>query len=393
KGNEGNEGNNGNNGNNGNEGNDVKTEEQVDMEAVDEEGEESEEEAVDEEAVDEVEEAVDEEGEEAVDEEEEAVDEESVDEEEEAIDEEGEELAVEAPEVFSDSLVSYLFVIPQVGGRFDQELWDFYDFQRASLLLRMRMHLWNGVMLRPHYTAQYKRYPNLEQFTHIEHLGGLLFNRTLGGGFELFAGIDAGFKSYTESLSDTTWVDKNKGKGKGGVKDPKAVISQFSTPSTTQLIFSAGLAWDILPNAELALSYLRRSNPSSNARFINEEAIFGTTEDEIFDDHYGYQSNEIRLQFEGSLPGNIRMTNTLQLLDKRYPRTAADLNGVPLPGDPQRQDQRLQIQLQALYPLLRSSDGTGLSVGLAYGFVRNQSNNAYHDFNLHQVALLLSGDW
>jgi len=34
-------------------------------------------------------------------------------------------------EVFSDSLVSYLFVIPQVGARFDHDNWDFYDFQRA----------------------------------------------------------------------------------------------------------------------------------------------------------------------------------------------------------------------------------------------------------------------
>ena len=46
-----------------------------------------------------------------------------------------------------------------------------------------------------------------------------------------------------------------------------------------------------------------------------------------------------------------------------------------------------------MYPLFRAADGTGLSVGLSYAFVRNQSNNAYHDFNVHQAALLLSGDW
>ncbi len=307
---------------------------------------------------------------------------------------EGEAAEAREPEVFSDSLVSYLFVIPQVGGRFDQQVWDFYDFQRASLLLKLRLYLWQDIMLRPHYTVQYKRYPNLEQFTHVEHYAGLLFNRPLGSGFDVFAGLDAGYKSYTESTSDTLWVeDKKSGKGKGGVKPPRAVISEFSTPSTTQFVLSAGVAWDLLPNAELALSYLRRSNPQNDARFINEGAIFGTSEDEVFDDHYGYQSHELRLHFEGTLPGAIRTTNTLQLLDKRYPRTATDLDGVALPGDPQRRDFRLQLQLQAFYPLFRSADGTGLSVGLAYGFVRNQSNNAYHDFNVHQVALLLSGDW
>ncbi len=296
--------------------------------------------------------------------------------------------------VFSDSLVSYLFVIPQIGGRFDQELWDFYDFQRASLLLRLRMHLAGGVMLRPHYTIQYKVYPNLVQFSHLEQLGGLLLNRSLGGAFEVFAGVDAGHKTYTEDVNDTLWVeDRKSGKGKGGVKPPKAVISQFSTPSTTQFVLSAGLVWDILPATELALSYLRRSNLTNDARFVNEEAVFGTTEDEIFDDHYGYQSSEIRLQLEGVLPGKLRTLGSLQLFDKRYPRTATDLFGVAQPGSPQRTDFRLQFQLQVLYPLFRAADGTGLSVGLMYGFVRNQSNNAYHDYNIHQAALLLSGDW
>ena len=304
------------------------------------------------------------------------------------------EIEAAAPQVFSDSLVSYLFIIPQAGGRFDQETWDFYDFQRASLLLRLRMHLFSGIMMRPHYTFQYKRYPNLEQFTHIENLGGLLFNRPIGGGFEVFAGVDAGFKSYLETVNDTTWVDdKKSGKGKGGVKPPKAVISQFSTPSATQYILSAGVAWDLLPNAELSLSYLRRSNPANDARFISEEALFGTSEDEIFDDHYGYQSHELRLQLEGALPGNIRTTNLIQFLDKRYPRTATDMLGVPLPGAPQRRDLRLQMQFQMLYPLLRGDDGKGLSVGFTYAFVRNQSNNEYHDYNIHQIALMISADF
>ena len=126
---------------------------------------------------------------------------------------------------------------------------------------------------------------------------------------------------------------------------------------------------------------------------MSEGAIFGATEDEIFDDVYGYQSSELRLQLEGSLPGGIRTTSAIRVLDKAYPRTATTLAGVPLEGDPQRRDWRLQLQLQALYPLFRAQDGTGLSVGLMYAYVRNQSNNAYHDFHGHQAAILFSGDW
>lgn len=295
---------------------------------------------------------------------------------------------------FSDSLVSYLFIIPQVGGRFDHDNWDFYDFQRGSVLLRWRVHLFGSLMARLHHTVQYKRYPNLEQFTHLENTGGIILNHPLVRKLQMFAAVDAGHKRYTESMNDTTWnSDGTPGKGKGGVKPPRAVISQFSTPSTMQYVFSAGLVYALFPRAPLSLSWLRRSNPSSDARYVREDAIFGLTEDEIFDDRYGYQSNELRLRLDGVLPGDIRTMNSIELIRKQYPRTATDLAGVPLSGAPQREDARFVLRLQALYPLFRSDDGTGLSVGLAYNFIRNQSNNAYHDFHNHQVAVVFSGDW
>jgi hypothetical protein len=281
-----------------------------------------------------------------------------------------------------------------VGGRFDHDNWDFYDFERGSLLVRWRTHLFGKLMGLLHHTVQYKRYPNLEQFTHVENTGGIVLNHPLVERMSIFAAADAGWKSYTETVSDTLWVTDGKpGKGKGGVKPPRAVISQFSTPSTTQFVFSGGIVWNAFPRAPLSLSWLRRSNPSSDARYVREDAIFGLTEDEIFDDRYGYQSNEIRLQLDGTLPGNIRTMNNVQYIRKEYPRTATDLLGVELPGAPQRRDQRFVLQFQALYPLFRADDGTGLSVGLAYNFVRNQSNNAYHDFHNHQVAVVMAGDW
>ena len=295
---------------------------------------------------------------------------------------------------FSDSLVSYLFIIPQVGGRFDHDNWDFYDFQRGSLLLRWRVRPFGSLMTRLHHTVQYKRYPNLEQFTHLENTGGILLNHPLVRKLQIFGALDAGHKRYTETMNDTTWVsDGTPGKGKGGVKPPRAVISQFSTPSTMQFVFSVGLAYQLFPAAPLSLSWLRRSNPSSDARYVREDAIFGVTEDEIFDDRYGYQSNELRVQLDGVLPGSIRTMNRIELIRKQYPRTATDLAGVPLSGAPQREDTRFVLRLQALYPLFRSDDGTGLSVGLAYNFIRNQSNNVYHDFHNHQVAVVFSGDW
>ncbi|MCB2204049.1 hypothetical protein KQI65_04815 [bacterium] len=297
-------------------------------------------------------------------------------------------------EEFSDSLVTYLFVIPQVGARFDHDNWDFYDFRRASLLLRLRRHVSGELMSMLHVTTQLKSYPNLTQFNHFEVNGGVVLSHPLAKAMDGFVALDAGHKMYTETVSDTTWVTDGKpGKGKGGVKPPVAVISRFSTPSTTQFTISTGVVFHLSSSAPLVLSWLRRTNPSSDARYVNEEAFIGLTEDEIFDDRYGYQSHELRLRLDGTVFGDIRTMNAVEYLWKDYPRTATDLLGQPFEGYPQRKDRRFVFRLQALYPFFRNAQGKGLSIGLAYNFIRNQSNNAYHDFNNHQIALVMSGDW
>ncbi len=289
--------------------------------------------------------------------------------------------------VFTDSLVSYLFVIPQIGARFDHEIWDFYDFQRASLLLKWRRPITGKVGSDLFYNVQFKRYPHLQQFTHVENIFGLSMNYDFSRRMELFAAADYGFKSYTETLSDTLLP------GDVGEDEAEDLIKQFSTPSTSQVVLSAGLVYRLFPRHPLSLSYLRRVNPSNTARYIGDVLVIGSTEDEIFDDRYGYEGHELLLHLDGMLPGNIRVISSLQYVLKQYPREATDLNGVTLEGDPLREDNRFVLMLQFLYPLLRSPDGRGLSAGLVYNFIRNESNNAYNNYNVNQIAFVLSGNW
>ena len=291
-------------------------------------------------------------------------------------------LAQEEP-VFNDSLVSWLFVIPQVGARFDKERWNFYDFQRGSLLLKWNRPLFGSLASQLLYHIEYKYYPHLEQFTHIEQIGGLNLNHELSRRLEVFGSVNYGYKSYTETIVDT--LDPEEG-GDGSV-------TQLTTPATSQVELSAGMVYQLFPQAPLAFSYLLRLNPMNTARYVDQGPIIGSTEDEIFDDRYGYEGHEFRLQLDGLLPGSIRTTNAVQYVLKDYPREATDLNGIPFEGKPMRADKRFVLQLQALYPLFRSSEGSGLSIGLAYNFIRNESNDSYHNYNVHQVALVLSGDW
>lgn len=298
-----------------------------------------------------------------------------------------------ASSTFSDSLVTYLHVKPLAKGRFDKPEFEFYDFRAGALELMLRRHLFADAMARVQYEIEYKSLPRFRQFTHIEQNIIFTLNAQVSTWTELFGAIDFGYKNYTESTIDTTFIvngSGGKGKGKGGVKPPKRVISEFSTPSTSQYVLAAGVVQKISNASSFTLSYLRRINPKNQARFINRTNIVGTSEGEIFDDRYGYESHEIDVHFTSLLFKTLRMEGAVELHRKVYPRIAADEVGNTLPGDPQRVDNRFGFQFHVMYPFLKSSTGGNfISLGGKYTFYHNQSNDRYHDYNIHQGAVVV----
>jgi len=251
-------------------------------------------------------------------------------------------------------------------------------------------------MGRLQYEIEYKEYPNFNQFTHLEHVGTLSLNSKVAASTDMFVSMAYGFKDYTSSVYDTTYeaTGKGKGKGKGSVKGPEEIVSRFDTPSTDQIVLSGGLLQHLDSRTSITVSWLRRFNPSNAARYIDLPEIFGASEDEIFDDRYGYESNELSLFFVSRIFSQLPLDAGVQYIVKEYPRAATDLAGAALPENPDRRDERLVARVKLMYPLIRSgSGGTMFSLGGEYRFVRNQSNDAYHDYNIHQVSLILSADF
>ena len=290
-----------------------------------------------------------------------------------------------------DSLVTYLILKPMIGARFDREEFDFYDHRRAGLDATLRRSLPLGIMGRLQYDIEYVDYPNLRQFTHLEHEAVVTLNRRLGEPVELFFSAAYGYKSYLETIDDTTLntIGGGKGKGKGNVKKQTQVVTKLLTPAAAQWTLAAGLNGP-LAGGVWSLSYLRRLNPDDNARFLDPRVLEAGTEDQIFDDRYGYQGDEIGVTLQTQVFGTLVLTLQGEYHRKMYPRAATDLLGVALPGEPQRIDLRFGSEFQAMFPLVRTAAGTtSLSLGASYSYRRNQSNDQYHDYSINQISLIL----
>ncbi|MBL0173826.1 MAG: hypothetical protein IPP94_00900 [Ignavibacteria bacterium] len=304
----------------------------------------------------------------------------------------GPALRAEETQAVSDSVVSYLQLKPSLGGRFDRHAFRMYDYTAATFLGSLRVRIAGPLLLRTQGEVEFKRFPYFKQFTHFEYNGTVTSSAKLDAGPELFASANYGWKSYSETMSDTVFLSTgNSGKGKGGVKPGKKQISQYSTPSTSQLVLGGGIVQQV-GGGTLSLSVLRRLTPGNQARYVDRRGVVDASEDAFFDDRYGYQGYE--LQFGASFPLFRSVTATIEAgLDRKvYPATASDVSGENVLGDPQRIDMRPGFAVQMTVPLLRKADGsTLLSAGAGYRFIRNQSNDAYHDYHIHQASLTLEG--
>lgn len=246
-------------------------------------------------------------------------------------------------------------------------------------------------MARAQYEIEYKDYPQMQQFTNLEQNLSTTFSAQFFPRTEVYGALQFGYKSYPIANAETTLVIRGsgKGKGKGGVKPPTKLIAEFTTPATSQLLLSLG-AIQKIGITSLSVSYVLRINPNNSARYFSRSQTIGTSEDEVFDDRYGYEANELLIGMTSNILGRLSIESTWNYSARRYPRIASDELGVNLPNDPKRKDARLMFQCKALYPMFRSEGGKNiLSLGAEYHFIRNQSNDRYFDYHVHQGAVVL----
>jgi len=290
-------------------------------------------------------------------------------------------------DAFNDSLVTYLITKPFVSGRFDRKEFAFYDFRRAALNVLLRRHIAGPLMGRLQYEFGYKQYPSFVQFTHIENEVSSVLNFRILPATEVYGSAGFGLKSYTETVYDTVFIEVgNGGKGKGGVKPKKKIVSEYSTPAAGQLALSLGVVQTAAPGVVLGASWARRINTADQARYLDRRGRPGATEDEIFEDRYGYEADEALLTFSAVVAGRLTLEAEAGAAARRYPRNAADLYGEDLPGSPQRRDSRYSFIIRAAHPLFSRADGSAfLSLGAGYRYLRNSSNDAYHDYHVNQA--------
>jgi len=264
-----------------------------------------------------------------------------------------------------------------VGGdyslRDNRDEYTVYDHTQWSLHVNLRHYLSETSSLRFGYLLRSVAFVELPDFDYREHALFAQAGWTFPGRTSLIIQGDLDFKEYLSVNADT-------GSGLVSGSGYRGGRESASAPGVTQLIGTLKIGQGITDMTGLSLMCQYQVSLQKDSRYLTFSD--GTlTDDELFDDHYGYEGPLGSVMLTQLLPADIRVRLSGTLQRRRYSdRPAYDLAGFQV--DAQREDNRSVYSLS----VEKSFDTLGLRLTVAYDRIVNSSNDAYYDYSNDVVA-------
>jgi hypothetical protein len=257
--------------------------------------------------------------------------------------------------------------------------YTFNDHRQAALYANLKHYLAERLLGRFNYSLRYANFSALPDFNYLEHYGFAQLTASLSTKTTIILETDLGTKIYTSAGWETSSAaGAMHGNGRGRQS------TAFARPRTTQLIGIARVGQGLIAGTGLSLTAQYQINLQKEPRCLSSE--YGIiSDDELFDDHYGYEGLQTGLMLTQILPASVVMKINAGVQNRNYSERAAyDLAGNVLAS--RRVDTRRQ--LSALVE--KAFTALGFSVSLVYDHIRNASNDYYYDYANHAVTAQMS---
>jgi hypothetical protein len=255
------------------------------------------------------------------------------------------------------------------GQGFYRGSYTFYDHTQMTATVQYKQFLSEFVINNLGYTFRSISFPGMSDFSYSEHAlsAGLSFG--LSTQTTLIVQTDLGAKFYATSAMGQT-----DGMRKGGMS---------YVPSVIQLTPLVRVGQSIFDGTGLSLTTKYQWNLQKQARYLSS-GTGAISDDELFDDHYGYEGLQTSLMLTQILPESMLLKVGGTYQGRLYSSLAAyDLEGNTIAN--QRMDQRTSFSF-----MLQKSFDMGFSLKAALDIIRNSSNDAYYDYRNTAVALEFS---
>jgi len=252
------------------------------------------------------------------------------------------------------------------------ELQQYYAYVNTKLVLSGQLYGYLGADIR------WRNYTLLQAFSHQQSVIFCRFSRFFDTGTTLIFEADFMSKKYSPAgvTSNLEFLPEIVTIGEGASQ-------QFVG------IFKAAQA--LTPLTGLSVQFLLRKNLLSSVRYLGTTTGYYYSDEELFDDVYGYNGEEINAVLKHHLPWKMKMSLGSTLALKHYDnRLALDLEGVPFADERFRADKRWASWLNMEKSMRFSKSMQPITFSLNYTFIINSSNDPYYDYKSGYISLGLS---
>ena len=290
--------------------------------------------------------------------------------------------------------------------RVNSEIYNYYNLKEISGYGNVKLNINPSSITNLGYRLRGRWYSNLPELNYSEHYFLARYTHFFRSKTTLIFEGNYGRKIYRKQITDDIIVPGNGPDDMNGYGHHQGGMGHFGRagnmgnnegvgntgsssiqPGVGQWVGQVRLAQSLTHSTGLSANFVLRRNPGGEIRYLAGQVSGYISEDELFDDRYGYESEEISATLTQLLPGQITFKASLESQWKDYTnRPALDLNGEALPGGELRNDR----QLLAWFSLNKSftiSGGKAVNlIGEVY-WVDNRSNDLYYDYRVSLISI------
>jgi hypothetical protein len=242
-----------------------------------------------------------------------------------------------------------------------------YDFGQTSGFINGKFQIDETFFLKPAYSTSYKIFPALNNLVHYENL----ISSQLSKFFETRTGIffEAGIGSMNYSFINESLLP---GSGSvSGNRHGKQSSNNTLSFNVVQFRTMLKISQSLFENTGINAHYLYRKNIKDNKGVFQSADYIYSGDDELWDDPYGYSSNEIGAELTQKIPYDITVKLNAEFSNRHYTNNLSDTLNLS-----QRIDERFGLWggISKTFEEVPVIDNLELTI--EYLLINNSSNSA-----------------
>ena len=266
----------------------------------------------------------------------------------------------------------------QGSGRYFGDSYRWYERRQLYAYVNMKAVLFDQLYGYAGINIRLKDYPYLQPFSHWQNVWFIRLSRFFDTGTTVIAESDLLLKEYVpeNTMDSVDELPEIVTLGDGGSQQWVALIR-----GAQSLTSKTGV------NAQLLL----RRNIKSSVRYMGSMSGVYYSDEELFDDIFGYNAEQFSLTLRQMLPWRTKLSLGSTWIDKKYDkRLALDLDGTPYPDGRLRSDRRWihWISIEKSLSVLSTQQPVIFSVD--WTLLHNNSNDPFYDYSSNYFTFGIS---